>query len=215
MFKNVGLKNDFSSFLESLFHSWNEAALEKIEIGDEIVPVFFDLVIIEVNQKGVYLHSYFSSELIGFLQTLLRDIHGIHLKPVLSQKDCISSFARRDIECFSAGKEVEIFFQKRVGFSPKSKFLRSESLVPPFLVSFQKASVVRAYPSILQQFKGNLNVKKFLFGVPHSLRFTHPPNQLKSDRRSWLAKGSRKKDLPRPSEEENEKKGKWFNEQIA
>jgi hypothetical protein len=60
---------------------------------------------------------------------------------MLSQKDCISSFARRHIERFSLGKEVDISFQKRVGFSPKSEFLRPESLVPPFLVGFQNASI--------------------------------------------------------------------------
>ena len=91
-----------------------------------------------------------------------------------SQKDGISSFARRDIECLSLGKEVDISFQKRVGFSPKSEFLRPESLVPPFLVGSQSASMVRAYPSILQQFKENLNRKKVFFGAPHSLRFNNP-----------------------------------------
>jgi len=49
--------------------------------------------------------------------------------------------------------------QKEIGCFPKSEFLPPESFVPLFLVSFQSASMIRAYASILQQFEGNLNWK--------------------------------------------------------
>jgi hypothetical protein len=126
---------------------------------------------------------------------------------MLSKKDCVSSLARRHVKRFSLGKEVDISFQKRIGLSPKSEFLRPESLVPPFLVSFQSASVVRTYPSILQQFIGNLNCKKvFTRRSP----FSSAPNHSKLGRSSPGESSSQriKKKEFNPSIQ-REKMGKW------
>jgi hypothetical protein len=78
--------------------------------------------------------------------------------------------------------------------------------------------VVQAYPSILQQFKGNLNRKKFFFGVSHSLRFNNPePLKIGPEEPEGRPNQRIKKKESNPFlHREKMRKGReWFIEEIA
>ena len=60
MFKDVSLEDDLSTFLQSFFDSWNETTFQKIEISDKVVSLFFNLILVKVDENGVNLDSFFS-----------------------------------------------------------------------------------------------------------------------------------------------------------
>ena len=58
LLKGIRLEDDPSSSLQSLLDLWDKAPFEKIEIGYEVILVFFYLIGIEIGKKGVDLYSH-------------------------------------------------------------------------------------------------------------------------------------------------------------
>ncbi len=60
MLKEVSLENYLPSFFKSFSDSWDETTFEKIEISDQVVSLFLNLILVKVNEKGVDPDSFLS-----------------------------------------------------------------------------------------------------------------------------------------------------------
>ncbi len=60
MLKEVSLEDNLPSFFKSFFDPCNETTFEKIEISNEVISLFFNLILIKINEKGVNPDSFFS-----------------------------------------------------------------------------------------------------------------------------------------------------------
>ncbi len=58
MFKEISLEDDLPSFFKSFSNLWDETTFEKIEISNEVVSPFFNLILVKVNEKGMNLDSF-------------------------------------------------------------------------------------------------------------------------------------------------------------
>ena len=59
VFKEVSLEDYLSSFSDSLSDLRDEPAFEEVETSDEVISLFLNLIMIEVNKVGVHLDAFF------------------------------------------------------------------------------------------------------------------------------------------------------------
>ncbi len=92
VFKEVGFEDHHSLLLHSPFDLRNKVPFEKIEVGNKVILSLPNLIGIEISKDGMDVYPSPFGQLFCFSQTHFREIHRIHIKSMLSKKDCISSF---------------------------------------------------------------------------------------------------------------------------